>query len=358
METINIDTVIDRLVAEGDSNENIVKTLNRILNAPITHIGVIDERRKKTERYQIQLELLKSKPRVEQRTPEWYDMRKNMITASDFAQALGDGKFGTQRQFYAKKSGYEEEKFNPNLPPLKWGVMFEPVAADVYSKRRHVELLEFGLLKHPHVPFFGASPDGITEQGIMVEIKCPFKRKITGEVPLQYYYQIQGQLDVCGLDECDYLECEFQEYDNDTEFMNDVSHIFERGIIVEILKENDESSSYLYSPITTVGYKTQEGKLDELHKLLQWRDATISQLESVKVHYWKLVVCSIVRVYKDDAFVREKLTDLEVVWNKILAYRADRTLYDKEIKGSASSVLPRSMPQRAPQLTGYAFLDD
>jgi hypothetical protein len=38
--------------------------------------------------------------------------------------------------------------------------------------------------------FFGASPDGINELGIMVEIKCPFKRKLK-KIPSiieQYYY--------------------------------------------------------------------------------------------------------------------------------------------------------------------------
>jgi hypothetical protein len=44
----------------------------------------------------------------------------------------------------------------------------------------------------------------------MLEIKCPFRRRITGEVPLQYYYQIQGQ-----------LECEFSKYFNEAEYWGD-----------------------------------------------------------------------------------------------------------------------------------------
>ena len=58
----------------------------------------------------------------------------------------------------------------------------------------------------------------------MLEIKCPFKRKINGSIPDQYWMQIQGQLEVCNLEECDYLECELSEYENETEFIEDVEN--------------------------------------------------------------------------------------------------------------------------------------
>jgi hypothetical protein len=32
-------------------------------------------------------------------------------------------------------------------------------------------------MKNSEYEFFGASPDGISEVGVMVEIKCPYKRK-------------------------------------------------------------------------------------------------------------------------------------------------------------------------------------
>ena len=63
-----------------------------------------------------------------------------------------------------------------------------------------VEVFEFGILRHPTIECLGASPDGISDIGIMLEIKCPWKRKKTETIPEQYYYQIQGQLDVCSLD--------------------------------------------------------------------------------------------------------------------------------------------------------------
>ena len=47
----------------------------------------------------------------------------------------------------------------------------------------------------------GASPDGITDDGVMVEIKCPPKRKFTKTVPPHYKMQVLGQLEVCNLDD-------------------------------------------------------------------------------------------------------------------------------------------------------------
>ena len=153
-----------------------------------------------------QLQKLLEIPKIVQKSEEWYRARENMISASDFAQALGKGKFGNQNQLIQKKCDpVDESAFSLTNPFFKWGNMFESVACDIYSSVNKANSHEFGLLKHPVHKFFGASPDGISDDGVMLEIKCPLKRKIGGDVPTQYYYQIQGQLDVCGLEECDYL---------------------------------------------------------------------------------------------------------------------------------------------------------
>ena len=55
-----------------------------------------------------------------------------------------------------------------------------------------------------------------------------FSRKISGKIIDQYYDQIQGQLEVCNLDECDFLECEFEEYKNEEEFINDTNELKEK----------------------------------------------------------------------------------------------------------------------------------
>ena len=47
----------------------------------------------------------------------------------------------------------------------------------------------------------------------MLEIKCPYSRKIDGVIKPEYFSQMQGQLEVCDLEYCDFLECDFQKFD-------------------------------------------------------------------------------------------------------------------------------------------------
>jgi hypothetical protein len=50
---------------------------------------VLSQRKQVIDGYKKILVKLLNLPKVEQRSEEWYCIRKNLITASDFAQALG-----------------------------------------------------------------------------------------------------------------------------------------------------------------------------------------------------------------------------------------------------------------------------
>lgn len=273
---------------------------------------------------------------LSQRTPEWHDARHTMITASDVAQALGEGKFATQRAFFQKKCGYEAQTFDATLPPLKWGIMYEPVAAALYSSlNADVRVHEFGLLRHPDVPFLGASPDGITELGVMLEIKCPWRRRIApGHVPMQYYYQIQVQLAVAGLSECDYFECEFEELDR--EAWEQLPPGRRRGAFVESLVDVDVDAPqprYRYPP----------DPLDS-DAAAPWVEAT--QPPPHRVHWWALRRWACCRVEIDPEFVNDTVCRLQDVWRRVIAYRADRGLYLADV------------PPAVPKPPVYAFLPD
>lgn len=344
-ETISLDITIDRILnrmrIESDINDYQFEYISIIVNNAFSLPNIItkeyiNNRIIKLNEYRIKLEELKKIPVIVQRSDEWYETRQSIVTASDFAQALNNGKFGNQKQFIVKKAGYEQEVFNSNLPPLKWGCMFEPVANQIYMSRYNVNIYEFGLIKHPHISFFGASPDGITNNGIMVEIKCPFKRKINGEIPLQYYYQIQGQLDVCDLEECDYFECEFSIYPGEFDFCNDDTHT-EKGIIIEY--GNQEKAEYIYSDL----FYDKPKKYD----VEKWVSEN-NRDDIIDIKFYKLEKLNTQRVYRDKKFMNEKIEELEVVWNKIIRYRNDKALYDMEIT-------PRKT--RKSLLDSYAFLD-
>ena len=122
----------------------------------------------------------------------------------------------------------------------------EDIASDIYCKRNRVIMNEFGLIRHSEIPYIGASPDGISSNGIMLEIKCPYKRKIDGKILEQYYYQIQGQLEVCNLEECDFLECEYDYYKNEEDYLNDIDELKEIGIIISYRNNDEDDYQYHY----------------------------------------------------------------------------------------------------------------
>lgn len=143
-----------------------------------------------------------------QRTPEWFEVRKGLMTASDASAALGIAPFkgfkGCPREELIQK------KLN-NAPilgmALEHGVKYETEAAEHAMKLIGSRMFEFGLLVHDEYPWLAASPDGITDDGYCIEIKCPMRRKIIpGEVPHHYMPQIQVQLEVCNLDACWFIQ--------------------------------------------------------------------------------------------------------------------------------------------------------
>jgi putative phage-type endonuclease len=288
-------------------------------------------------------------PKIEQKSEEWYRVRENLITASDFAQALGHGKFGNQNDIIKKKvKPVDESGFSKMNPFFKWGNMFEPLACKIYSLLHHnIIVHEFGLIQHETRKYFGASPDGITEYGVMLEIKCPYKRKIEvgGEVPKQYYYQIQGQLEVCGLTDCDYFECQFNLFKSREEFEAiDVESNVYIGIIIET-----EPAQYVYSDVSK-----------ETGTLLEWLDDFLERdNDFIDVKFWYLSHYNLQRVKLDKAFVEDNLDQLEVFWNKIVEYRNNPQKYKLEVEktidiGETSRLYP--LPNN--KITGYAFVED
>lgn len=268
-------------------------------------------------------------PKVEQKSEKWYIMRQNLITASDFAQALGQGKFGTQNDIIKKKVRPSDEmSVSLSNPFFKWGNMFESVANEIYSRMHYnVKIHEFGLIQHKTLKYFGASPDGISDTGIMLEIKCPYKRKIEsgGEIPKQYYYQIQGQLEVCGLSECDYFECQFNLFDTIDGFYNSIGDNRIKGVIVEY-PALDGGTQYRYSPIL-MGLSQQNVSLDEIK---HWVDINTNE-EFIDVKFWYLEQYNLKRVTLDKSFVDDKLRELEQVWKKILYYRENPEKFNIEV---------------------------
>jgi putative phage-type endonuclease len=235
---------------------------------------------------QLILEELKKKPLIKQRTPEWFKLREDRLTASDLYDAI-------KNPLSLARKKLKGTTFSSNsIPALKWGTMFEPMATRIYSSNMNKEVFEFGLIINDDIKNFGASPDGITEDGVMIEIKCPYSRKIVdGVIPEKYNYQIQGQLAVCNLNECDYIECEFMTFMTEDEYLTGIKDIdnSNHGIIIE-KKENNGEIIYKYSS------EKQNGQMN----INEFKDYKYNN--QWKFNYWKLNTINIQKVSfnKDD----------------------------------------------------------
>lgn len=245
----------------------------------------------------------------EQRTEGWYKMRESFITASDWGKVLGINTHGNSvKSIILSKCGVRRG-FSPKSGALEWGVRYEEVATRLYEKRRGVKIIEFGCIPHPTISFLGASPDGITEEGVMLEIKCPYSRVINGTVPPQYWAQVQGQLEVCELDMCDYLECKLVEYNNVEEYLADNSE--EKGCVC-CFERRDGSWMYEYSDF---GIDREEHEA--------WIEEVITKRvidESMRYKwckYWRCDILSVVRIYRDEIWFRERaLPVLKKFWEE------------------------------------------
>lgn len=145
-----------------------------------------------------------SKTYDEQRSDEWFKLRGNMLTASDVASAIGANFFKSPDALIVEKCGYK--KFNGNADTER-GTRLEPIVRDMYDSLNNTKTYEIGLLVHPTHKWLGGSPDGVTEDGILLEIKCP--KKISNKIPDYYYPQVQLLLEIMDLDECDFVQfCE------------------------------------------------------------------------------------------------------------------------------------------------------
>ncbi len=233
---------------------------------------------------------LRKKPLIKQRTPEWFKLRENRLTASDLYDAV-------KNPLSLAKKKLKGTTFNSSgVPALKWGTMYEPMATRIYSTMMGKEIFEFGLIINDNINHFGASPDGITEDGVMIEIKCPIKRKIIdGDIPEKYYYQIQGQLAVCNLTKCDYIECEFIEFENEIEYLSNIQDLtnnnYKHGIIAEIKVKSDYE--YIYS----TNNQTGEMNIKEMNNY---------KMKGYKLIYWKLKLINIQKVvFNEDKWKNE-----------------------------------------------------
>ena len=278
---------------------------------------------------------LKTIPQPEQRTPEWYTFRKNRLTASDLGTVIGVNPYEKYNSVIQKKCGYERPFIMNNN--IRRGVKFEEVICKVYEFRNDVKVFEYGCLPHPKIPHFGASPDGIVDNGSnntdllgrMLEIKCPNTRPITGFCPPYYFAQVQGQLEVCDLEYCDFVECRLDEYDSKTDYFNDFlledgecnyclqANKMEKGFLIEAYDTNLKKDVFYYSEIGLNYEEAYKWENDIIDTILE-----SEHLEYNRTTYWKVIEYNALIIKRDKRlFDEEYLPKINKFWEDVLENR-------------------------------------
>lgn len=144
--------------------------------------------------------------RMIQGSPEWLEMRKSYLGASDAATIMGVCRYGgTPYKLWLEKTGRSPGK--KSNAAMQRGKDLEPAArAEFEAITGHKMISDMQAFNEAY-PFMTASLDGIDfAQEHIVELKCcnasVHERIANGECPKEYWPQIQHQLAVTGLPFC------------------------------------------------------------------------------------------------------------------------------------------------------------
>jgi putative phage-type endonuclease len=333
---------------ELDNRFEIDEIKNKIIKVP-------EKYKKKEEHFQKLFNI----PQPAQRTQGWFDYRNARITASDTAAAIDKNPYEPIESFISKKC-------DPNFPfrdniYVCHGKKFEQIATLYYEHLYNNKVTEFGCLPSEKYKFLGASPDGICSKstldgqfsdrlGVMLEIKCPFSRKIINKgdtigtiCPFYYYCQVQQQLECCDLDQCDFWQCKIDEYKSREDYLKDVDFkpiITEgnlgekitfnvntaKGCLLQFLPKEyiplfDEDkhefkAKFVYPPRLDMNINQYNEWIIEQIGL--WSD---DKYYFDKVIYWKIPFSHNVTINRDKKWFAQIFPVLEESWRKIVYYR-------------------------------------
>ena len=268
---------------------------------------------------------IRSKPQPDQRTPEWYKFRHNLLTASNAWKAF-ESQSCMNQLIYEKCKPLlqcsQEKEYVNTASPLHWGQKYEPVSRMVYEHMYKTKVADFGCLQHDVHAFLGASPDGINvdpesqRYGRMLEIKNIVNRDITGTPKKEYWIQMQLQMETADLNECDFLETQFAEEGDEGD--QPPSDALFTGTMLYFMK--DGKPWYEYEPI---GFNRGESEA--------WFNEAMERNQAhmwVKTIRWRLEKMSCVLVLRNKLWFRHAIQVLDNLWQTIVTERSNPQGYE------------------------------
>lgn len=305
-------------------------------------------------------------PQPEQRSADWYKYRESRITASDTATALDLNPYEPVEHFIVKKIDRDRIPFIDGIFVFH-GRKYEPIATFMYEHIYNNKVTEFGCLPSESFKILGASPDGICSKstldgkfserlGVMLEIKCPFVRKIktkgmiAGQIcPFYYWCQVQQQLECCNFETCDFWQVNIKEYESREKYLQDlnldtvltegdkseripIDPKICKGCIIQLLPKVYEPRFEEDKPEYT-GYHLYPDRLDlTIEQYDKWAIDTISTWQTKspelaekfyfdKIIYWYVPNAHNVEIKRNRVWMNHIFPILEKTWEQVEYYR-------------------------------------
>ena len=260
-----------------------------------------------------------SKEQPEQRTKEWYEFRHNRLTASDFYKIF-DTDSARNNLILKKCAPIDVSKYlKVNTDSAcHHGHKFEPLSIMIYEDKYKTKVGEYGCISHSNYNFLGASPDGINidknnqRYCRLLEVKNPKTRIPNGKPKKEYWIQMQLQMEVWNLDECDFLETTFDIYENEEAFNQDGTFNLsndckQKGIMVQLF--DGKEPIYKYAPLNI----TKE-EFDKWYDNVLDEDPKLNWICNI---YWKINVFSCVLVPRNKKWFQSKIEIIKDFWKII-----------------------------------------
>lgn len=139
---------------------------------------------------------------------EWLELRRKSLGASEAAAALGVSPYQTPVELWQRKVGLIPDQEESEA--MRWGSLLEPVILGEYARRTGRRIVgEQGFTRHPGYPCLTATPDAVTEDGRLVEVKTAsawakeWGDEDSDEIPDHYLIQVAHQMAVTGAEVAD-----------------------------------------------------------------------------------------------------------------------------------------------------------
>ena len=329
---IDIDYIIDE----------VVETYFIVHNSPRSYKKSFIHHEPNYEKVDMLLEYYKTQEQPEQKTDEWYKFRYEGLTASTIYKSI-DSQANQNSIIYEKCQPVKIRSNGVNInSAFHNGHKYEPLSTMLYESWNNTTVGEFGCIKHKEYPFLRASPDGINIDrnnplyGRAVEIKNPVSRKLTGIPKKEYWVQMQMQMEVWDLDECDFFETVFQEYETEEDFyaagtlFNKTKNNKCKGIIV--MFNDGIKPLYEYCPVeyTKEQYDKWYDDIMDKHQNHSW----------INNIYWHLQDYSLVLCPRNKIWFEYVLPKMELCWNTIIKERISGFDHRKPRRNKKKSVKP------------------